>query len=55
MRKYKITTTVETYVEADTFADAKDEFECENYMIRNEQITDIREVTSAEYLKALAN
>lgn len=55
MKKFKITTTVEVYVEADTFADAKDEFECENYMIRNEQITDIREVTNEEYLQALAN
>ena len=55
MKKFKITATVETYVEADTFADAKDEFDCENYAIKNEQITDIKEVTMAEYLKALTH
>lgn len=53
MKKYKITTTVETYVEADTIEDAKEEFDCENYMLRNEDITDIREVTNTEYLGAV--
>ena len=53
MKVYKIVSTVETYVEANSEADAKIEFECENYSIRNEEIKEITEVNGKEVIKAL--
>lgn len=44
---------VETYVEANSEADAKIEFECENYSIRNEKITEVTEAKGKDVLEAL--
>ena len=53
MKMYKVVSKVETYVEANNEEDAKIEFECENYSVRNEEITEITEVNSKEVIKAL--
>ena len=53
MKLYKVVSKVETYVEANNEEDAKIEFECENYSVRNEEITEITEANSKEVIKAL--
>ena len=53
MKVYKIVSKVETYVEANSEEDAKIEFECENYSVRNEEITEITKANSKEAIKAL--
>ena len=53
MKVYKVVSKVETYVEANSEEDAKIEFECENYSVRNEEIAEITEVNSKEVIEAL--
>ena len=53
MKMYKVVSKVEAYVEANSEEDAKVEFECENYSVKNEEITEITEVNSKEVIKAL--
>ena len=53
MKVYKVVSKAETYVEANSEEDAKIEFECENYSVRNEKIAEITEANSKEVIKAL--
>lgn len=53
MKVYKIVSKVETYVEANSEEDAEMEFDCENYIVRNEEISEITEVNRKEVIKAL--
>ena len=53
MKVYKIASKVETYVESNSKEDAEIKFDCEDYSVRNEEITEINDVNYKEVMKSL--